>query len=79
VFWGFVLCRWEKETYDAANEAQEREQETYQPDAVQKPTTERESIAEQAQALLKGKEKWKPTWVDSGPALGVGKDGAVPR
>ncbi|KAI9872188.1 MAG: hypothetical protein M1830_001927, partial [Pleopsidium flavum] len=61
---------WEKDTYDAANKAQEREQASYQPDAVQKPTTERRSIAEQAQALLEGKEKWRPTWEDYGLALG---------
>ena len=30
-----------------------------------------ETIASQAKALLSGKEKWRPTWMDYGPAKEV--------
>lgn len=48
------------------------------PDAVLKPAPDRKSIAEQAQALLRGKEKWRPTWVDYGAALGVDGESRAP-
>ena len=54
------------------------------PEAKTKPTKERASIAEQARALLEGKEKWKPTreqdvWEDVGEAVEVEKDVTLPR
>ncbi len=54
------------------------------PDAKEKPTKERRPIAEQAQALLKGKEKWKPTtveefWEDVGDATEVETDVQLPK
>ena len=54
------------------------------PDAKEKQTKERASIAEQARALLEGKEKWKPAqeqevWEDVGEAVEVEKDLALPR
>ena len=67
----FAVCRWEKETHDAAKEEQKREQAWLMPDAAAKPTPDRRSIADQAKALLEGKEKWRPTWVDYGAASGV--------
>ncbi|KZF23119.1 hypothetical protein L228DRAFT_281871 [Xylona heveae TC161] len=65
---------WEKERYDAAAKSQEKEQEKYRPDYAAKPTAERKSIAEQAQALLSGKEQWRPQWVDSGAPVEVEQD-----
>jgi len=54
------------------------------PEARQKPTKERESIAEQAKALLKGDEKWKPAprldeWEDVGEEVEVETDVVVGR
>ena len=54
------------------------------PDAKEKPTKERASIAEQARALLEGKEKWKPAlerdvWEDVGEAVEVERDVTLPR
>lgn len=52
------------------------------PDAKQKPSKERLSIAEQARAILQGKKVWKPTldtWVNVGEEVEVEKDVKVPR
>lgn len=51
-------------------------------DASTKPTPERSSMAEQAKALLSGKEAWKPAserdeWEDVGEAVSIGKGGAI--
>jgi len=52
---------WDKQTYEAAQKDRESLQDTLRPDYAQQPTKERASIAEQAQALLQGKEKWRPS------------------
>lgn len=39
-----------------------------------KPADDRGSIAEQARALLSGKEKWRPTWAEYGIAVGTPDD-----
>ncbi|KAK5153787.1 hypothetical protein LTR04_006148, partial [Oleoguttula sp. CCFEE 6159] len=57
---------WDKETFDAAMKASRAENELMQPDADQKPSADRETIAAQAQLLLTGKEVWKPKWEDVG-------------
>jgi large subunit ribosomal protein L23 len=52
------------------------------PDYKEKPTKEREPIAEQAKALLQGKEKWKSNqevWEDVGEAEEVETDVVLPR
>jgi large subunit ribosomal protein L23 len=53
------------------------------PESKKQPTKERASIAEQAQALLTGKEKWKTStedsWEDVGDAVEVEKDVALPK
>jgi large subunit ribosomal protein L23 len=77
------LFSWDKGTYDAAQEQREKEQSQFAWDAPTKPTPERESIAEQAKALLSGKEAWKPTpqrdeWEDVGDAVEVEQDVEVP-
>ncbi len=72
--WG----RWEKETYDAAQAEQTKERDKLHPDAGLMPSVEGKSIAEQARALLEGRAKWKPTWVDYGGALGTVERGVAP-
>jgi large subunit ribosomal protein L23 len=59
------------------------------PDAKTKPSQERVSIAEQARALLEGKEKWKGkgkattfdemVWEDVGDAVEVEEDVRLPK
>lgn len=78
-------CRWDKETFDAAKRDNERHQEALRPDAKTKPSQERVSIAEQARALLEGREKWKGgeskerVWEDVGDAVEVEKDVRLPK
>ena len=77
-------CRWDKETYDAAQKDQEDFTASLRPDAKEKPTKERASIAEQAKALLEGREKWKSSaekdvWEDVGEPVEVEKDVQLPR
>ncbi|KAK5010698.1 mitochondrial 54S ribosomal protein YmL41, partial [Cryomyces antarcticus] len=65
---------WDKETFDAAMKASRAENELMQPDADQKPSADRETIAAQAQLLLTGKEVWKPKWEDVGEPEEVEKE-----
>lgn len=65
VFWEF---RWDKETYDKAKKAQEEQQELMGPDAPKIAKKDGKTIAEQAKALLQGKEVWRPSWKDYGVA-----------
>lgn len=63
------LFSWSKEEFEAANDEQEaRAKETYQPMTVRK--TDGKKIAEQAKALLQGKEKWQPSWMKYNVAQG---------
>lgn len=69
--------QWDKSTFDAAQKSNKETQESYRPDAVEKPSKERQSIAQQAQALLQGEDKWRPTatqWEDVGEAREVETD-----
>ena len=71
--------RWDKTTFDAAQKDKEAQEEPYRPGWREKPTRERGSIAEQAKALLQGKEEWRNTptrdeWEDVGEAVEVEKD-----
>lgn len=75
---------WDKKTYDAANKDREIQQDQFRPDARQKPSKERESIAEQAQALLQGKESWKTTpasneWNEGEEEIEVETDVELPK
>lgn len=76
--------RWDKETYDAAREEREEAQSEFNFDARQKPNTkQQESIAEQAKAVLRGKNPWKKEpeldeWEDVGEAVEVEQDVQVP-
>ncbi|TVY84685.1 Mitochondrial 54S ribosomal protein L23, partial [Lachnellula suecica] len=68
---------WDKDTYDAAKKDNEANENSFRPEAREKPSAERESIAEQAKALLKGEEKWRTTtteWEDDGDAVEVEQD-----
>lgn len=85
----YFWCRWDKETFDAAKKDNEKLQATLRPDAKTKPSQERVSIAEQARALLSGKEKWKGrgkagaleemVWEDVGDAVEVEQDVRLPK
>lgn len=50
------FCRWDKKTYDAAKKDRDANEASFRPDAREKPSGERKSIAEQARALLAGKD-----------------------
>ncbi len=79
-----MMCRWDKETYDAAQKDRTEHEEVFKSDYKMKPTKERGSIAEQAKELLKGKETWKQTpkkdeWEDGGEEVEVEKDVQLPK
>lgn len=61
----FVRCSWDKETFDAAQEYQEKQAFNQSSSAIEKDRRkpqDRVSIAAQAKALLSGEDKWRPTW-----------------
>ncbi|RAL58670.1 hypothetical protein DID88_002976 [Monilinia fructigena] len=73
---------WDQEGSKKRKEFEQELQEGMYPDAKQKPSKERLSIAEQARAILQGKKVWKPTldtWVNVGEEVEVEKDVKVPR
>lgn len=81
-----MIYRWDKSSFDAVNEFRQHQSETVQPSYRTKPSRERESIAEQAKALLKGEASWKPNdtdsemqWEDDGEAVEVEREVEVPR
>jgi large subunit ribosomal protein L23 len=56
----------------------------FSPDFKQKPSRERESIAEQAQALLQGKQSWRTSsesnaWNEDGEEIEVETDFELPK
>jgi len=56
----------------------------FSPDFKQKPSRERESIAEQAQALLQGKQSWRTPsesneWIEDGEEIEVETDVELPK
>lgn len=53
------FSRWDKKTFEAANEDREQSESEFRPDFRQKPSRERESIASQAKELLKGDARWR--------------------
>ncbi|RDW69839.1 hypothetical protein BP6252_08859 [Coleophoma cylindrospora] len=71
---------WDKDTFDAANKDREEQEKQFRPDSRKEPTKERKSIAEQAKALLEGKQKWVPNkivedeWEDVGEEVEVETD-----
>lgn len=71
---GHCDYRWDKEAWDAAQEAQEAESEKFGPHAPTLPKGDRKSMAEQAKALLEGKIVWRPSWRDYGRAREVEVD-----
>jgi large subunit ribosomal protein L23 len=78
------LGRWDKDTFDAAQKDRSEQEEMYRPDFREKPTRERASIAEQAKALLEGKDKWRQTpqddeWEDVGEEVEVETDVQLPK
>lgn len=74
--------RWDKTTFDAAQKERTEQEEGSRPDARQKPSKDREPIAEQAKAILRGDVKWKPQndeWVDDGEEVEVETDVTLPN
>lgn len=71
-WWDYMLTgvsgdySWDKEIYDKAKKGQREEQDLIGPDAPLIPKKDGETIAEQAKALLQGKEVWRPSWKDYG-------------
>ncbi len=66
---------WDKETFAAGEQEQEDFQRSMQPDARKQPNKERDSMREQARALLKGEEKWAKTeWENDGEEIEVEQD-----
>ncbi|KAL9096902.1 MAG: hypothetical protein Q9165_000866 [Trypethelium subeluteriae] len=59
---------WSKETFDAAHEEQDNLRKQMQPSADTLAPMDRETLAEQAERLLSGKEKWRPQWQADGGA-----------
>ena len=64
------LEAWDKKTYDEAAREQRRMNEQNGPDRMLLPKADRRSIAEQARALLEGREVWRPSWRDYGAVTG---------
>ncbi|MCJ1358521.1 MAG: hypothetical protein MMC33_008521 [Icmadophila ericetorum] len=56
----------DKDMFDKASEAREKEQDMRGPNGGKLPPPDRRSIAEQARALLEGREQWRPSWMDFG-------------
>ncbi|PQE06718.1 hypothetical protein CJF30_00008599 [Rutstroemia sp. NJR-2017a BBW] len=75
------LSEWDQEQWKKRQEMETRMRESFQPDARQKPTNERLSIAQQAKALLQGEDEWKPSedvWEDIGEPVEVERDVEIP-
>ena len=75
------FAAWDKDMFDRAKRAQEKERDSYRPDAVEKPTGERDSMREQATRLLSGQDTWEPLapearveWEDVGEPVEVETD-----
>jgi len=76
--------RWDKETYDAAFKSREEgdKRNPMRRESRRLPTEERQSIAEQAKALLEGEAKWaaaNPKWEDVGEAVEVEQNVTLPK
>ena len=65
---------WDKKTFDAVREAQEKEREGLGREGALEPTEMREAMAEQAKRLLRGEERWKPIWENVGGEVEVEKN-----
>jgi len=79
---GEDLSKWDKTTFDAAQKERGDQEAAFRPDARQQPTRDRDPIAEQAKALLKGEEKWRQTttqWEDVGEEVEVETDVNLPK
>lgn len=82
---GKDLDKWDKKTFDQAREGREVQEGQFRPDARQKPSRERESIAVQAKRLLKGEDRWRTGnpkadgWEDVGEEIEVETDVVLPK
>jgi hypothetical protein len=70
--------------YEAGQKDKAEYEESYQPGWRERPSRERGIMKEQAQKLLSGKEKWKPTgrledWVDVGEPREVEANVKLPK
>ncbi|KAH8585548.1 hypothetical protein B0O99DRAFT_646678 [Bisporella sp. PMI_857] len=76
--------KWDKKTYDAAQEARTEEEEMMHRDARQKPSRERKSIAQQARQLLADAERRtrgesKSQWENIGEEVEVETNVEIPH
>ncbi|KAI9723930.1 MAG: hypothetical protein M1812_000648 [Candelaria pacifica] len=65
---------WDKVKFDQVEEAAQAERDRLGPQAAEKPSGHRESIAEQARRLSTGKARWSHQWEDVGEPVEVEKD-----
>jgi hypothetical protein len=74
---------WDQATFEMAAKENREYQQSFGPEARERPNMkERASIAEQAQALLRGDRKWEATktvWEDFGDAKEVETDVSLPK
>lgn len=52
-------CRWDKSFEDRKGKFDEAQQAKNRPDYLQRPVSDRGTIAEQAKELLDGKKEWR--------------------
>lgn len=74
---------WDKETFDAAQEDNKKQQQSWDPASKKKPTRERGAIKDQARRILQGEEDWRPTrveeWEDFGEPVEVEQNVVLPK
>ena len=64
------MCyRWDKEVWDIAHKMEQDNEGKYKERVfgIMEKNNDYGTIASQAKALLSGKEKWRPSWMDYGP------------
>lgn len=75
---------WDKKVFDAEQKDRKERQDAMRPDASNRPTKERKSIAEQAQAILDGEDSWqtgntRSEWENVGEEVEVETDVQLPK
>jgi large subunit ribosomal protein L23 len=78
------LEKWDKKVFDAEQKDRGERQDARRHDASLRPTKERKSIAEQAQALLDGEDSWQTgnknsEWENVGEEMEVETDVQLPK
>ena len=78
------LEKWDKSVYEATKKEREAYEKNFQPDASMNLPTDRQTIAEQAKALLKGEDNWKTgnsnsKWIEGAEEVEVETDVQIPK